>query len=98
MSYCPLCVPEMGITEDGKCVIVRYYPKSEIDQDSLQTRTYELDTGLHIIREGWFNGFDKTEENLITYEIIHPYEDWKIKHMLDNDIIQEEMRVVKQNL
>lgn len=98
MSYCPLCEPEIGITEDNEWVIVRYYPESEIDLDSVETRTYELETGMHIIREGFFKGFEHLTENVITYEIIHSFEDWKIKHVLDNNTIQKELEIIKQNL
>lgn len=96
MTYCPLCVPEVGMSEDGKCVIVRYYPESEIDQDTVQTRAFELETGLHIIREGWFRGFDQTEENLLTYEVIHPIEDWKVKHVLNQLDVDKEIEEVKR--
>ena len=95
MSYCPLCEPQIGISDDGKWVIVRFYPSSEIDLDSLMTRTYELETGMHIIREGWFKGFEQIEETLITYEQIHAYEDWEAKHVLDNDDIQKEIKIVE---
>ena len=98
MSYCPLCEPQVGITEDSEWVIVRYYPESEIKLDSLMTRTYELETGMHIIREGWFKGFEQIEENILNYEIIHSYNDWTIKHMLNNDEIQKEMETIEKYL
>lgn len=98
MSYCPLCEPQVGISNDGKWVIVRYFPESEIDLDSLKTRLYELETGMHIIREGWFKGFEQIDENVILYEHIHSYHDWAIKHMLDNDEIEQEMEIVEQYL
>lgn len=98
MSYCPLCEPQVGISDDGKWVIVRFYPSSEIDLDNLKTRLYELETGMHIIREGWFKGFEQIEENIITYEQIHAYEDWTAKHMLDNDDIQKEIEIVEKYL
>ena len=98
MSYCPLCEPQVGISDDGKWVIVRFYPSSEIDLDNLETRLFELETGMHVIREGWFKGFDKTEENVITYEQIHAYEDWIVKHVLDNNEIQKEIKVVEKYL
>ena len=98
MSYCPLCEPQIGISNDNKWVIVRFYPSSEIDLDSLMTRLYELETGMHIIREGWFKGFEQIDENIITYEQIHAYEDWTIKHMLDKDDIQKEIRIVEKHL
>ena len=37
MSYCPLCMPQVGVSDDGEWVIVRFFPKSEIDQDSLES-------------------------------------------------------------
>ena len=98
MNYCPLCEPQVGISDDNKWVIVRFYPSSEIDLDSLMTRLYELETGMHIIREGWFKGFEQIDENIITYEQIHAYEDWTIKHMLDKDDIQKEIRIVEKHL
>ena len=98
MSYCPLCEPQVGISDDNKWVVVRFYPSSEIDLDSLMTRLYELETGMHIIREGWFKGFEQIDENIITYEQIHSYEDWTIKHMLHNDDIQKEIRIVEKHL
>ena len=95
MSYCPLCEPQVGISNDSKWVIVRYFPESEIDLDSIETRLFELDTGVHIIREGWFKGFEQTEENVITYERIHSYQDWAIKHMLNDDEIQKEIEIIE---
>ena len=98
MSYCPLCVPEIGIT-DNDYVIVRYYPKSEMNMDTMQTRTFELDTGTHIIREGWFKGSpEETEEYLITWEICHPLKDWDIKHMLHQLEIQLESKLINETL
>ncbi len=98
MSYCPLCEPQVGISNDNNWVIVRFYPSSEIDLDNLMTRQYELETGMHIIREGWFKGFEQIEENIITYEQIHAYKDWTIKHMLNNDDIQKEIKIVEKYL
>ena len=98
MSYCPLCEPQVGISDDGEWVIVRFYPSSEIDLDSLETRLYELETGMHIIREGWFKGFEQIEENAITYEQIHAIKDWEAKHVLDDDDIQKEIKIVEKYL
>ncbi|MBU0598940.1 hypothetical protein KKF61_08220 [Patescibacteria group bacterium] len=86
------------MSDDGEWVIVRYYPSSEIDLDNVNTRLFELETGMHIIREGWFKGFEHIDENMITYEIIHSMKDWKIKHMLDDKDIQEEMEIVEKYL
>ena len=93
-----MCEPQVGISKDNKWVIVRFYPSSEIDLDNLMTRLYELETGMHIIREGWFKGFEQIDENLILYEQIHAYEDWMVKHVLDNDDIQKEVRIVENYL
>ena len=98
MSYCPLCEPQVGISQDNKWIIVRFYPSSEIDLNNLMTRLYELETGMHIIREGWFKGFEQIEENLITYEQIHSYEDWIAKHVLNNNEIQKEIKVIEKYL
>lgn len=98
MSYCPLCMPQVGISDDDKWVIVRYYPSSEIDLDSLETRLYELDTGMHIIREGWFKGFEQIDENVILYEHIHSMNDWIVKHMLNSDEIEQEIEIVRSYL
>ena len=98
MSYCPLCEPQVGISDDGKWVIVRFYPSSEIDLDSLMTRLYELASGMHIIREGWFKGFEQIDENVILYEQIHAIKDWEAKHMLDKDDIQKEIKIVEKYL
>lgn len=91
-------MPQVGISNDFKWVIVRFYPESEIDLDSLETRLFELETGMHIIREGWFKGFDKTEENVILYEQIHSFDDWEKKHMLDSNEIEQEIETAKQYL
>jgi len=98
LSYCPLCAPQVGISDDGEWVIVRFFPKSEIDQATLQTRLYELETGMHIIREGWFKGFEKIDENILLYEQIHSYDDWTVKHMLDSDEIEQEMEIATRYL
>ena len=96
MTYCPLCVPEVGISEDGKCVVVRYYPEEMMDLNTLETRTFELDTGLHIIREGWFKDFEKTEDNMLTYEVIHPIKDWETKHMMNQGSVNKEIETVME--
>ena len=98
MTYCPLCVPEIGIT-DNDYVIVRYFPKSEMDMETMQTRTFELDTGIHIIREGWFKESpERNEDYLVTWEICHPLNDWNIKHMLSSDEIKIESDIINQTL
>ena len=97
MTYCPLCVPEIGIT-DNDYVIVRYYPKSEMDMDTMQTRIFELDTGIHIIREGWFKELPHTEEYFTVWEICHSLKDWDIKHMLSPDEIKIESNIINQTL
>jgi len=91
-------MPQVGISRDNKWVIVRFYPESEIDLDSLETRLYELETGMHIIREGWFKGFEKLEENMILYEQIHSYDDWTIKHMLNSNEIEQEIEIATNYL
>ena len=96
MTYCPLCVPEIGISEDGKCVVVRYYPEEMMDVDTLGTRTFELDTGTHIIREGWFKDFEKTEDNMLTYEVIHPIKDWEARHMMNQSSVDKEIETVME--
>lgn len=98
MSYCPLCMPQIGISSDNEWVIVRYFPSSEIDLESLRTRLYELETGMHIIREGWFKGFEQIDENIILYEHVHSYDDWLAKHMLNSDEIEQEIEIVKSYL
>lgn len=98
MSYCPLCEPQIGISNDDEWVIVRFYPSSEVDLESLETRLYELESGMHIIREGWFKGFEKIPENMILYEQIHAIKDWQIKHMLDSEDIEQEMEIAKSYL
>jgi len=82
------------MSEDGKCVVVRYYPEEMMDMDTLQTRTFELDTGLHIIREGWFKDFEMTEDNMLTYEVIHPMKDWEAKHMMNQSSVDKEIETV----
>lgn len=97
MTYCPLCVPETGITDDDY-VIVRYFPKSEMDMETMHTRTFETDDGIHIIREGFFKETPKTDDYLVTWEICHPLNDWHIKHMLSQDEIQLESQLINQTL
>jgi len=98
LSYCPLCEPQVGVSNDNEWVIVRFYPESEIDLDTLQTRLFELETGMHIIREGWFKGFEQIDENMILYEQIHSFNDWTIKHILNSDEVEQEMEIAKSYL
>jgi len=98
LTYCPLCTPQIGITEDTEYVIVRYYPESEMDLDSMQTRTFELETGVHIIYEGWFKALPQIEENMITYQVCHPMKDWRIKHMLNPEEMSKEDKLISEIL
>lgn len=96
MTYCPLCVPEIGITDDDY-VIVRYFPKSEMDMETMQTRTFETEDGIHIIREGWFKDYSEPDD-MVTWEICHPLNDWDIKHMLSSNEIKIESNIINQTL
>ncbi|MFW6001755.1 MAG: hypothetical protein ACOCQD_00285 [archaeon] len=99
MAYCPLCVPQVGVTDDGKWVIVRYFPESEMDMDSMETGVFPHENGLHIIRKGWFKDFPEyigDEEYQLTWETIHPISDWESLHVLDDDQVSEEQKIIEE--
>ena len=79
-------------------VVFRFYPKYMMDMDSMQIRLFELDTGMHIIREGWFKSMPKTEDNMVTWEVCHETKDLYAKHMLSPDELNIETDIINQAL
>ena len=67
-----------------------------MDLDTIIIDTFELKTGLHVRKYGWFNGLETTEENMVEFETIHPYEDWLSKHMIEQSDIDKEIESIEE--
>lgn len=94
MTYCPLCMPQIGVTPDG-FIIVRKIPLSEFHPSSFRTYCLELETGMHIITKGVLLELENKSENEMTVQVCHPASDWQIKHLLPEEDILESHQLIR---